>query len=144
MNNPSIAKLKKILVAIKHAKTKVVTSETLSRDVGLYPEAINDLLSFFDPLVTMDFTYDLKSLVEPIEAWITAEDAKKEKKPSAPRLSKKAMDQYESINEFIYAKLTIGGIVDKTVQLSDLDLRALKRLVSSEQAKRKALKSKKK
>lgn len=143
MNMP-IAKLKKILTAIKHAKTKVVTSETLSRDVGLYPEAINELLSFFDPLVNMDYTYDVRSLVEPIEKWIASEEAKKEKKPAAPRLSKKTLQQYESINEFIYAKLTIGGIVDKTVQLSDLDLRGLKRLVSDEQAKRKSLKAKKK
>ncbi len=144
MNNLSIAKLKKILTAIKHAKTKVVTSETLSREVGLYPEAINELLSFFDPLVTMDFSYDLKSLVEPMETWISSEEAKKEKKPATPRLSKKTLEQFESINEFIYAKLTIGGIVDKTVQLSDLDLRALKRLVNDEQAKRKVLKAKKK
>lgn len=144
MNNPTIAKLKKILTAIKHAKTKVVTSETLSRDVGLYPEAINDLLSFFDPLVTMDYAYDVKSLVDPIERYIATEEAKKEKKPATPRLSKKAVDQYASINEFIYAKLTIGGIVDQTVQLSDLDLRALKRLVNDEQAKRKSLKAKKK
>ncbi len=144
MKMPSIAKLKKIILPIKHSKNKVVTSETLSREIGLYPEAINDVLSFFDPTVTMDFSYNLKNLVEPIEQWIAAEEAKKEKKVSAPRISKKTMEEFSSINEFVYAKLTIGGIVDKSMPLSDLDLRVLKRMVTAELAKRKSLKAKKK
>lgn len=144
MNTPTLVKLKKIVLAIKHSKSKVVTSETLSRDVGLYPEAINELLSFFDPMVTMDFSYDLKGLLPSMETWIAAEEAKKEKKPSAPRVSKKNLDEFSSINEFVYAKLTIGGIVDKAMPLTDLDLRILKRLIAAEQAKRKSLKTKKK
>ncbi len=144
MKTPSIAKLKKIVLAIKHSKNKVVTSETLSRDIGLYPEAINDVLSFFDPTVTMDFSFNLKNLVEPIETWVATEEAKKEKKISAPRISKKTMEEFATINEFVFAKLTIAGMIDKSMPLSDLDLRVLKRMVTAELAKRKSLKAKKK
>lgn len=143
MNTPSVSKLQKFVTAMKRLKSKFVTSETLSREVGLYPESINETLSFFDPLVMMDFTYDLRGLLPVIEKYIEEEESKKTPKPIAERVTKKKLLKYESISEFIYEKMTTGGFLDKNTILTDVDLRSLKRLVSDEQAKRKAVKRKK-
>ena len=143
MNTPTVSKLQKFVAAIKRLKSKFVTSETLSREVGLYPESINGTLSFFDPLVMMDFTYDLRGLLPVIEKYIEEEDSKKTPKATTERVTKKKMLKYESISEFIYEKMTTGGFLDKNTVLTDIELRGLKRLIADEQAKRKAAKHKK-
>ena len=49
-------------------------------------------------------------------------------------------DAYENYFDFIYKKLTYGGMIDRNVNLSDKDLRILKKLISDELANRKAKK----
>lgn len=62
---------------------------------------------------------------------------------------KKALLAYPSIGEFVYDKFaSIGGLIDRSTTLSDVDLRILKKLVLKEIAerkpKKKAVKKKKK
>ena len=48
---------KKYFSAIKNSKRKNVTCESLSREIGIYPEMIADALSCFEPMLLMDSTY---------------------------------------------------------------------------------------
>ena len=58
-----------------------------------------------------------------------------------PSIKKKDLEVYESINDFIYRKMTsVGGLLDRNIVLSDTDLRILKKLIAEEQANRKGKK----
>ena len=53
---------------------------------------------------------------------------------------KKDINEYESVSDFVYKKMTFAGMVDRNLVLNEKDLRVLKRLVNDELA---ALKKKK-
>ena len=140
MKGPSVSVLKKYLNAMSKKKVKYMTSERLSNLVGVYPEVIAENLSYFDPMLNMDPTYDLLVLIPQIKEYILEQEEKKV--PSAPKVvaTKKDVDGYESVSDFIYKKMTFGGMVDRNLVLHEKDLRILKRLVNDELA---ALKKKK-
>ena len=140
MKEPKIGEIKKYLSAIQKINRKYVTTERLSRVVGLYPEVINETLSYFEPMLSMDPEYNLLELVPAMKQFII--DKEEENKIAflnkAPAIKKKQLDQYESIHDFVYRKMTnAGGLLDKNAYLSDTDLRILKKLISEELAKRK-------
>ena len=130
--NKSLAK--KYLSSINKAKGKHLTSEKLSRDMGIYPEIIREQLSFFEPLLQMDLDYNIRDLVPAIEEYIKEEEAKTEKVERIV-IKKSEVDQYESIADFFYQKFTINGLVSRDIALSEVDLRTLRKLVDSELAK---------
>lgn len=143
MKAPNVTTLKKYLSALTKIKKKYVTAERLSKVVGIYPEIINENLSFFDPMVNMDYEYNLMDLVPQIQKFIDdteAEKAKaKDKKQTlyqAP-IRKTDFSKYEGIGDFIYQKMTIGGMLDKYFVLTDNDLKVLKKLIVEEQQLRK-------
>ena len=140
MKGPSVAVLKKYLNAMTKNKVKYMTCERLSNLVGVYPEVIAETLSYFDPLLNMDPSYDLLVLIPQIKEYITEEEEKKA--PSAPKImaTKKDVVEYESVSDFVYKKMTFAGMVDRNIVLKEKDLRVLKRLVNDELA---ALKKKK-
>ena len=140
MKGPSITVLKKYLNAMSKNKVKYMTCERLSRIVGVYPDVIADNLSYFDPMINMDPAYDLLSLIPQIKEYIKEE--KEKKAPSAPKVvaTKKDVDSYKSVSDFVYKKMTFAGMIDRNQVLSEKDLRILKRLVNEELA---ALKKKK-
>ena len=85
----------------------------------------------------MDYEYDLTELVPAIEEYI---EKSQEKKPAPVKknlVTQKILDQYSSIGDFIYKKMTIGGLLDPNTELSDKDLKILKKLIIEEQQKRK-------
>ena len=136
MKAPSITVLKKYLSALSKIKAKYVTAERLSRVVGIYPEVINETLSYFNPMVNMDYKFNLLDLVPEMKKFV--EKKEEAKKPStAPVVKKGDVDVYNSVSEFIYRKMTYNGIVDKNAYLSDKDLKLLKRLIAEEQKRRK-------
>ena len=141
MKQPSISVLKKYLSAMSKIKKKYVTADRLSKEVGIYPEVINDTLSYFDPMVNMDYEYNLLDLIPQIKEYIEeVEEAKaKEKKPAVnkPVARKSDVSKYTSVGDFIYQKMTIGGMLDKYMQLTDNDLKTLKKLIVEEQQSRK-------
>jgi len=140
MKGPSITILKKYLSAMTKNKVKYMTCERLSRIVGVYPEVIAENLSYFDPLLNMDPSYDLLVLIPQIKQYIQEEEDKKT--TNAPKVVAKKRDvvEYESVSDFVYKKMTFAGMVDRNLVLNEKDLRILKRLVNDELA---ALKKKK-
>ena len=86
----------------------------------------------------MDYQYNLRDLEKPIEDYIEKIEEEKIKKPNKETVTKKKLEEYSSIGDFIYKKMTIaGGILDKSAYFSDYDLRVLKKLIIEEQHKRK-------
>ena len=140
MKGPNISVLKKYLNAMTKNKVKYMTCERLSRIVGVYPEVIAENLSYFDPLLNMDPSYDLLVLIPQIKEYIQEEEEKKSNNAPKVVAKKKDVIEYESVNDFVYKKMTFAGMVDRNLVLNEKDLRVLKRLVNDELA---ALKKKK-
>ena len=137
MKEPSVSTVKKYLVALTKVKKKYVTSESLSLTVGVYPEVINETLSYFNPMVNMDYKFNLLELVPDMKEWINKKE--EAKKPAVPNqnVKKGDVDAFNSVSDFIYRKMTYNGIVDKNAYLSDKDLKLLKRIIAEEQKRRK-------
>ena len=130
--------LKKYLNGLLKLNKKYVTSERLSKYVGVYPEIINEHLSYFEPTLMMDPEYNLMELVPTIKNYLVEQEENKTLIKKNPSIKKVDLNKYESINDFIYQKMTsVGGLLDRNVVLSDQDLRVLKKLVAEEQANRK-------
>ena len=55
-------------------------------------------------------------------------------------ISRKQIEEYESVVDFIYKKMSVGGIIDRGAYLTDKDLRIIKRLAAEELKKRKGKK----
>lgn len=121
---------KKYLTAIKSIDKKCLTSEQLSRHMGIYPEIINEQLASFEPMLAMDPSYNLKDLIPLIEEYIASIEAKAVKKPKVE--VKKVADQYKGVSDFVYQKMTIAGLVDRYATLSVEDLKVLRKLVNEE------------
>ena len=60
----------KYLNAINGCKTRHLTCEALSHYVGIYPEIIAKDLSFFDPLLAMDPSFDLRGIIDQLEKYV--------------------------------------------------------------------------
>ena len=137
MKEPSLTTVKKYLAALTKVKKKYITSESLSLTVGVYPEVINETLSYFNPMVNMDYSFNLLDLVPEMKAFV--EKKEEAKKPANPTLNVKKGDvnAFNSVSDFIYRKMTYNGIVDKNAYLSDKDLKVLKRIITEEQKRRK-------
>lgn len=137
MKEPSVSTLKKYLSCMSKMKAKYITAERLSKVVGIYPEIISDNLSYFDPTLKMDYEYNLLELVPTIKKYIEDKEKKKDVAIRIEPITKKDVEQYDSVIDFVYKKMAIGGFVDKSVNLSSSDLRILKRLINEELNKRK-------
>ena len=121
---------KKYLTAIKNAKKKCLTAEGLSRIIAIYPDKINEELSEFEPLLAMDPSYNLKDLIPAMEAYIEEQEQNKVKK--ARFEAKKRSSKYKGVSDFVYQRMTVGGLVDKNKQLSEPELKVLRKLVNEE------------
>ena len=140
MKGPSVTVLKKYLNAMTKKKVKYMTCERLSHIIGVYPDVIAETLSYFEPMLKMDPSYDLLTLIPQIKEYIQNEEDKKSNNAPKVVATKKDVVEYESVSDFVYKKMTYAGMVDRNVQLNEKDLRILKRLVNDELA---ALKKKK-
>ncbi len=125
---------RKYLSTIKNTRGKNLTSETLARQMGIYPDVIREELSFFEPMITMDMEFNFRDLIPLIEQYIENEELNNPKKERVV-IRKSELNQYSSVSDFLYQKLTIGGLVDKNKQLNELDLKTLKKLVNDELVK---------
>lgn len=137
MKKPSVYILKKYLSAMSKIKRKYITAESLSHTLGVYPDVINENLSYFEPMLPMDSTINLLELVPAMKQYIIDEENKKSHHTPKVVVEKKEYDEYESINDFVYKKYTVGGMLDRGVELSDKDLKIMKKLIVDEQNKRK-------
>ena len=137
MKAPSVYVVKKYVNAINKMKAKYVTSERLSKVVGVYPEVINETIAYFEPMINMDTSINLRDLLPAMNQYISDIEEKKQPLVHQEVITKKNIQEYESVNDFIYRKMSVGGIIDRGAYLSEKDLRILKKLVNDELAKRK-------
>ena len=139
MKEPKASDIKKYLYGITKLNKKYVTSERLSRVVGIYPEVINENLSYFEPMLKMDPEFNLMELVPTLKKFLVDQEENKALvKSQKIAIRKKDIEKYDSINDFVYKKMTsVGGLLDRNIVLSDTDLRILKKLIAEEQANRK-------
>ena len=78
-------------------------------------------------------------LVPTLKKYINEQEENKTLINKAPSIKKKDLERYESINDFVYKKMTsVGGLLDRNIVLSDNDLRILKKLIVEEQNNRKS------
>ncbi len=131
MKQPTLIFVKKVVSAIKSKKKKYITCEMISKDLGIYPEVIADNLSFFDAMVSLDYEYDIRTLLSDLEQYINSYHANKSTKKNATRTTK--LDDDVTIGSFIYDKFTLpGGIIDSSVKLTTAELKQLKTLILKE------------
>ena len=138
MKEPKVSEIKKFLNTLLKMNKKYVTCERLSRVVGNYPEYISESLSYFEPLLKMDPEYNLMELVPSLKQYLIDQEENKTLINKKPIVKKKDLEKYESINDFVYKKMTsVGGLLDRNIILSDTDLRILKKLINEELESRK-------
>ena len=141
MSKPSVTTVKKYIAALTKKKYKYITRERLSMMIGVSEEKINEELSYFEPMIIMDYTYNLLDLIPVLREYVLNDENKKNQRVVKDVVTKKQLSQYDSIADFVYKKMTIpgSGLVNPSAdsELSDADLRALKRLIQEEQDRRK-------
>lgn len=133
IKEPNITTLKKYLAAMKKIKAKYVTSERLSNKVGIYPEIISETFSYFDPMVNMDHTYNLLELADKVEEYINLKEANKVPTHRVV-VSKKEVEKYQSVEEFIYKTMSVGGFINRDKKLDETELRTLNKLIKNQLA----------
>jgi len=121
---------KKYYSAILNSKRRHLTCEALSSSLGIYPEIIARDLSEFEPMLAMDPSIDLRSLLPALQELIN-EQSKVKKEPRIV-VKKTDLGKYKTVAEFVYDKMTYDGLVDKNMELSEKDLKVLQHLVNSE------------
>jgi hypothetical protein len=84
-------------------------------------------------VVTLDVTFNLLELLPHLETHLGSNKSVRQKshRPTSTLLP------YDSFSDFVYQKMTMAGIVDKSVQLSDKDLKIAKKLILNELKSRK-------
>lgn len=149
MDKPSKAEIKRVIGALKRSKRKALSLEQLSRLVGLYPDVLGQKLSYFNPMILLDPSINVKTLLPELEEYVKPSPSP-EKKPGQPSekkivITKKELSEYPTIASFVYKKMTnVGGLVDTSYVLSDHDLALLGKLIANEQKARKRKNVKKK
>lgn len=130
MADIKIEEAKKYLKAMKANKTKYLTCEILAKDIGIYPDIIANTLSCFDPLITMDMTYDLRNIQHQLNEFVKEKEANRHvsRKPT-----KLVETKYKSVNDFVFNKYVVaGGLMDRSIELNAEDLKELKKVVTNE------------
>lgn len=123
---------------LSKSKAKFVSLDMCASGIGIYADVLGEELSYFAPSIMLDPSFNLKSLVPYLEDYLAKR--KKERKKVKPA-SQKEVDEYSSVGDFLYKKMTTaGGLVDSSVALDDHDLRLLLKIVRRERALLKAKK----
>ena len=139
MAEPKVNEIKKYISAMEKMKKKYITVDRLSHVIGYYPDVIYQVLSYFEPMLSMDPEYNLLELVPTLKQYVV--DKEEEKNVNVirkPAIKKNDWEQFDSVSDFIYKRMTFtGGLLDRNVVLSDKDLRILKKLITEEQQARK-------
>lgn len=108
--------------------------------MGLYSDILGEELSYFEPMIMLDSSINMRSLEEPISDYLNRIKEKKASAPAAPKrvvASSKELSEYPSVASFVYKKMTFaGGLVDPSCELSDHDLHLLQKIVNRDVGKR--------
>jgi hypothetical protein len=118
----------KIYQGLSTTSQKYVTSEMLAQSIGIYADVINDALSLFNPVVTLDVTFNLLEILPLLATHLGSNKSVRQKN----HRSSSTILPYDSFSDFVYQKMTMAGIVDKSLQLSEKDLKLAKKLIQNE------------
>ena len=145
-NEPKKSDIKRVVGALKRSSQKYVPLEKLAHLVGLYADVLSDELVYFDPMIRFDPTVNTRNLLAAMEQFLGPETPKEAvAKPKRIVVTSKELNDYVSISDFVFKKMTsVGGLVDTASNLSDQDLAILKKLVDKEVTARKKAKHKRK
>jgi len=137
MKTPNVSSLKRYASSIRKFKSSEVTVEDLAKKINVYPEVITNCLSYFEPMLMMDLSFNLKELLPQMEKFIEESSVNNEAVSPVYKLDKEELKKYASINDFVFKKLTVNGQVNMEAYLSDKDLVSLSELIKKEQKRRK-------
>ncbi len=121
-------KAKKYLLIIQKLKRKNITINDIAMSIGIIDSVIRDDLAYFDPIIRLDESYNVATLIAPLEKFInTKSNAKTSVKKSKVRLI------YDGVGDFVYKNMTIpGGIINRNASLNEQQLKDLKKIVNDE------------
>ncbi len=127
------SKARKYLKTIESIRRKYISLEMIANKIGIYSDIIADELSYFDPLIKLDLDYNVKDLIPALTEYINqVNEAKEPTKKEHSSIKKKQLEQYDSVSDFIYKKLTISGFFDRNLTIKPQDLKVLRRLINEE------------
>lgn len=127
------SKARKYLKTIESIRRKYISLEMIANKIGIYSDIIADELSYFDPLIKLDLDYNVKDLIPALTEYINqVSEAKEPTKKEHSNIKKKQLEQYDSVSDFIYKKLTISGFFDRNLTIKPQDLKVLRRLINEE------------
>lgn len=134
-----LSEARKILAAFEKSHSKRCLSlEDMSRLTGYYPDVLGEYFAYFDPMASLDSSFNLKVLEEPVREYISGLEERAAKRPKRIIVTKRTLKEFPTIGDFVYKKMTgAGGLVDPSSSLSDEDLMILHKLVENEVANRK-------
>lgn len=144
MTAPKKSNIKKYVTIIKSSKDKYITVDDLSRMIGIYQDIIQNDLSYFDPMIKIDTNFDILTILSDLQKYIKI-DKKQPKKTNNIKKDNKLdreASKFQSVQDFVYKKMSLGGLIDRSSVLNDEDLKILKKLIIEEQNKRKQAKHK--
>ncbi len=137
---PSVYRLTRAKVFLKkHSNKKFVSLDMLAKGIGVYSDVLADDLLIFSPLILMDPTVNMQTLLSAIEDYLAEEKTKKAANPKPIRITakKKELAEYKDYADFIYRKLAgPGGLLSPCASLNDHDLCVLDVLIKKEIKKR--------
>lgn len=121
-------KAKKYLLIMQKLKRKNITINDIAMSIGIIDSVIRDDLAYFDPIIRLDESYNVATLIAPLEKFInTKSNAKMSVKKSKVRLI------YDGVGDFVYKNMTIpGGIINRNASLNEQQLKDLKKIVNDE------------
>ena len=129
----------KYVAAIKKVKSKYVTLDSLSKEIGYYDSIIIRDLTEFEPLLAFDHEINIKDILPKIEEYINS--INKEVKSAPKKKTSPTLKTGLNYQNFIYEKMTLpGGLIDRNRSLTESELKALKKLITSELKKLKETK----
>lgn len=124
--------LNKISKGLKSSDKKVVTIDVLNAYVILKEDIILDELSFFEPLIRLTPSFNIRRIEKEINnEIIRLKNNKKEKNKSKTVNKRKKIDSYDTLLDFIEQKMLLpGGIIDVSYTFTLDDLKALRKVVN--------------
>ena len=133
MEKLSKRQAQRIAGSLKRSSKKILTLDSLSRLVGIYPDILGQELLYFSPMILMDPSINCKDLLPAIEEYIKSFEPVKKEKSVSPAVKKKEVASYAGVTDFVYKRMTsAGGLVDRSSRLDEKDLKILHRLVNNE------------
>ncbi len=143
MGKPSKTLIRRVISALAGTRKKVVYLDDLSNLIGVYPDILGQELCYFNPLIRLDPTINIRDMSEDFREYILTPLDPEKKRAKVHRkdgVSSEELKSYSSTLDFVSKKLTnFAGLVDRSLSLSDHDLRLLIKLAERD---RKRLKSK--